>query len=62
METVRLQRQPFIEMVKTDEAVAVLGLGSGDGIMLTSLSHFQAQGWEKWLSWITFTRGTNYLR
>ncbi len=34
METAKIQRQPFIEMVKTDEAVAVLGLGSGDGIML----------------------------
>jgi hypothetical protein len=28
-------------------------------IMLTSLSQFQAQGWEKWLSRITFIRGTN---
>jgi hypothetical protein len=30
--------------------------------MLTSLSPFQAQGWEKWLSRITFTRGTNSLK
>ena len=30
--------------------------------MLTSLSHFQAQGWEKWLSRITFTRGTNSFK
>jgi hypothetical protein len=30
--------------------------------MLTSLSQFQAQGWEKWLSRITFTRGTNSLK
>ena len=30
--------------------------------MLTSLSLFQAQGWEKWLSRITFTRGTNSLK
>jgi hypothetical protein len=29
--------------------------------MLTSLSQFQAQGWEKWLSRIKFTRGTNPL-
>jgi len=35
---------------------------SGDGIMLTKLSQFQAQGWEKWLSRITFTRGTNSLK
>jgi hypothetical protein len=35
---------------------------SGDTIMLTSLSQFQAQGWEKWLSRITFTRGTNSLK
>jgi hypothetical protein len=27
--------------------------------MLTSLLQFQAQGWEKWLSQITFIRGTN---
>jgi len=27
--------------------------------MLTSLSQFQAQGWEKCLSRITFIRGTN---
>jgi hypothetical protein len=40
METVKLQCQPFIGMVKTDEALAVLGLGSGDEIMLTSLSQF----------------------
>jgi hypothetical protein len=54
METAKLQCQPFIKMVKTDEALAVLGLGSGDEIMLTSLSQFQAQGWEKWLSRIRF--------
>jgi hypothetical protein len=30
--------------------------------MLTKLSQFQAQGWEKWLSRITFTRGTNCLK
>jgi len=30
--------------------------------MLTKLSQFQAQGWEKWLSRITFTRGTNSLK
>jgi hypothetical protein len=35
---------------------------SGYRIMLTSLSQFQAQGWEKWLSRITFTRGTNSLK
>jgi hypothetical protein len=35
---------------------------SGDGIMLTKLSQFQAQGWEKWLFRITFTRGTNSLK
>jgi hypothetical protein len=38
MEMAKPQRQPFREMVKTDEAVAVLGLGSEDGIMLTLLS------------------------
>jgi hypothetical protein len=42
----------------TGRAVAA----SGDGIMLTKLSQFQAQGWEKWLSRITFTRGTDILR
>jgi hypothetical protein len=35
---------------------------SGDGIMLTSLSQLQALGWKKWLSRITFTRRTNYLK
>jgi hypothetical protein len=38
METAKPQRQPFIEMVKTDEAVAVLGLGSEDGIFLCHLA------------------------
>jgi hypothetical protein len=33
----------------TGRAVAA----SGDGIMLTKLLQFQAQGWEKWLSRIT---------
>jgi hypothetical protein len=42
----------------TERAVAA----SGDGIMLTKLSQFQAQGWEKWLSRITFTRGTDSLK
>jgi hypothetical protein len=37
METAKSKRQPFIEMVKTDEAVAILGLGSGDGIILINL-------------------------
>jgi hypothetical protein len=37
-----------------DRAVAFTTPGSGDGIMLTSLLQFQAQGWEKWLSWIGF--------
>jgi hypothetical protein len=35
-------------------AVAFTTPGSGDRIMLTSLSQFQAQGWEKRLSWISF--------
>ena len=30
--------------------------------MPTSLSQLQAQGWKKWLSRITFTRRTNYLK
>jgi len=38
------------------------GSASGDTIMLTSLSQFQAQGWEKWLSRITFTGGTDTLK
>jgi len=38
IKTAKLQRQPFIQMVKTDEAIAVLGLGSGDGFMLISLT------------------------
>jgi hypothetical protein len=42
----------------TGRAVAA----SGDGIMLTKLSQFQAQGWEKWLSRIRFTRGTDSLK
>jgi len=42
----------------TGRAVAA----SGDGIMLTKLLQFQAQGWEKWLSRITFTRGTDSLK
>jgi len=45
-----------------DRAVIVLSSGSGHGIMLTSLSQFQALGWEKRLSRITFTRGTNSLK
>jgi hypothetical protein len=43
-------------------AIALLNPGSGYGIILTSLLQFQAQGWEKWLSRITFTRGTNSLK
>jgi len=55
----------------TIRAVTSLGLqititrpvsASGYRIMLTSLPQFQAQGWEKWLSQITFTRGTNSLK
>jgi hypothetical protein len=38
METAKPQRQLFIEMVKTDEAVVVLELGSEDGIFLVPLS------------------------
>jgi len=30
--------------------------------MPTLLSQLQAQGWKKWLSRITFTRRTNYLK
>jgi hypothetical protein len=37
-----------------DESVATPRAGSGYSIMLTSLSQYQAQGWEKWLSWIRF--------
>jgi len=35
-------------------AIALLNPGSEYEFMLTSLSQFQAQGWEKWLSWIGF--------
>jgi hypothetical protein len=42
----------------TGRAVAA----SGDGIMLTKLLQFQAQGWEIRLSRITFTRGTDSLK
>jgi hypothetical protein len=39
---------------KPDEAVVVSKAESAYTIMLTSLSQYQAQGWEKWLSWIGF--------
>jgi len=50
-----------METVMSNEAVAVPSPGSGYYTMLTSLLQFQAQGWEKWLSRITFTRGRNSL-
>jgi hypothetical protein len=43
-----------METVMSNEAVALLSPGPGYTIMLTLLSQFQAQGWEKWLSWIGF--------
>jgi hypothetical protein len=39
---------------KPNEAVVVSKAESAYTIMLTSLSQYQAQGWEKWLSWIGF--------
>jgi hypothetical protein len=47
---------------KLNEIIVVSKAESAYTIMLTSLSQFQAQGWEIGLSQITFTKGTDSLK
>jgi hypothetical protein len=51
-----------METVMSNEAVAVPSPGSGYGFMLTSLSQFQALGWEIRLSWIRFARQDEFSK